>query len=152
MAEGNITATAFFPSLATVLEHLYILLLHFSSTDLHQVRSGGQNMSVVHLSDDNFESEVTKSDQPVIVDFWASWCMPCQMMAPVFEDLSKEYVGKLKFAKLSTEEAGEIAQQHKINSIPCLVVFNKGKEVERIVGFAPKPAMKQKIDLVLKKI
>jgi thioredoxin 1 len=107
-------------------------------------------MSVIHLDKKNFKKEVIESRTPVIVDFWASWCMPCQMMAPVFEQLSGEYAGKLKFAKLSTEEEQEIAIENKISSIPCLVVFKGGKEVERIVGFSQKNALKGRIDKILK--
>ncbi len=106
-------------------------------------------MSVTHVNEANFDSEVTNAGMPVIADFWASWCAPCRMMAPVFEELSKEYEGKLKFAKISTEEDPALAQQFRITGIPCLVIMQEGKEVDRIVGFAPKPIMKQKIDSVL---
>jgi thioredoxin 1 len=107
---------------------------------------------VLELKDSTWDSEVKQSDIPVIVDFWASWCGPCKMMAPVFEEISKDYDGKLKFTKLSTEHFPDLAGQNMITGIPCLVIYNKGEEVDRIVGFNPKPALKEKIDAILKKI
>lgn len=105
---------------------------------------------MLELNKDNFEKEVKESDTPVIVDFWASWCGPCMAMAPAFEEASKDYEGKLKFAKLNVEDNQDIAGQFSIRGIPCLVVFNKGEEVDRIVGSLPKDALKEKIDEILK--
>jgi thioredoxin 1 len=107
---------------------------------------------VTELTADNFKNEVLDSTTPVIVDFWASWCGPCKMMAPVFEELSGEYEGKLKFAKISTEEHPEMAEQNHITGIPCLIVFKEGKEVDRIVGYAPKSGLKDKIEKVMEKL
>ncbi|MCK5698981.1 MAG: thioredoxin [Candidatus Aenigmarchaeota archaeon] len=107
---------------------------------------------MLELNADNFETEVTNSETPVIIDFWASWCGPCQMMGPVFEELSKDYTGKLKFAKLSTEEQPDLAAKFNISGIPCLIITKQGKEIDRIVGFAPKETMKEKIDAILSKI
>ncbi|HIH12570.1 MAG TPA: thioredoxin [Candidatus Nanoarchaeia archaeon] len=107
---------------------------------------------VLELDAAKFESEVLQSKTPVIVDFWAEWCGPCKMMAPVFEELSKEYTGKLKFAKISVEDYPDIGGQNQITGIPCLIVFHKGEEVDRIVGFLQKAELKRQIDGILKQI
>ncbi|MBU4245418.1 MAG: thioredoxin [Nanoarchaeota archaeon] len=110
-------------------------------------------MALIHLTCGNFEAEVIKSKIPVIVDFWANWCPPCRMMSPIFEELSgdKSYAGKLKFAKLDTEEAPEIAGKYEIMSIPSFVLFMDGAEKARIVGAMPKEDFKKQIDKALKK-
>ncbi len=106
-------------------------------------------MDLVHLTEENFDSEAMQSEIPVIVDFWATWCPPCKILAPVFEELAGEYEGKVKFAKLNTDEARNVAQKYSIMSIPTLIVFKGGKEIERMVGALPKEALKEKIDALL---
>jgi thioredoxin 1 len=107
---------------------------------------------MLELTKENFKKEALESKTPVIVDFWASWCGPCMMMGPVFEKVSNEYKGKLKFAKVSTEESPDLAEEHEIRSIPCLIIFNKGKEVERIIGFQGEAGLKANIDKILKEV
>ncbi len=107
-------------------------------------------MSLVYLNEENFQKEVVESNIPVIIDFYADWCGPCRMMAPVFEELSAEYEGKLKFTKLNTDANQNLAMKYDISGIPALIIAKNGKEIDRIVGFAPKPMMKQQIDNILK--
>lgn len=107
---------------------------------------------VQELSEENFKQEVLESDLPVIVDFWAEWCGPCKMLAPIYEEVSSEYEGKLKFTKISTQDYPSVAGENAVTGIPCLVIFSAGKEVDRIVGFAPKEQLKEKIDSILSKV
>ncbi|MCF6334839.1 MAG: thioredoxin [Spirochaetales bacterium] len=88
----------------------------------------------VNVTKDNFEAEVIKSDIPVIIDFWAEWCVPCKMIGPVLAEISDEYKGKLKVAKVNVDEAGELASEYSIVSIPTLLLFNKGEVVKQQVG------------------
>lgn len=106
---------------------------------------------VSELTADSFDREIAGST-PIIIDFWASWCGPCKMLAPIFEEASKDFAGRLRFAKISTEEYPQIAEQQDITGIPSLIMFKNGKEVDRIIGFSPKPALKQKIEAVLTKV
>ncbi len=104
---------------------------------------------MVHeLTDATFETEIN-GKTPIIIDFWASWCGPCKMLAPVFEQVSKDFEGKLKFAKISTEDFPDVASEYNVTGIPCLVIFKGGEEVDRIVGFRPKEALKKDIQEVL---
>lgn len=109
-------------------------------------------MAVKELTFDNFHEEVLASDVPVVVDFFADWCGPCQMMAPAFHELSDEFDGELKFMKLDTQVEQGLASNFKITGIPALLVFSEGKEVGRIVGFAPKEMLKAKIENVLSQL
>ena len=106
-------------------------------------------MTLTHINSGNYQKEVKESKLPVIIDFYADWCGPCRMMAPLFEELSETYKGRLKFAKLNTDEENAIAGQYGISGIPCLVVVYQGKEAGRIVGYVPKAMLEQKIDAIL---
>lgn len=98
------------------------------------------------LTDDNFQKEVLESDQPVLVDFWAPWCMPCRMIAPVVEEVASEYAGKIKVGKLNTDENQMTAAQYQIMGIPSLLVYKGGQVVDRIVGVVPKEQIKRSLD------
>ncbi len=96
---------------------------------------GGMNMAVVNITMDNFEEEVTNSKLPVLIDFWAVWCGPCQMQGPVVEEAAKALEGKLKIGKLNIDEEGELAQKYNVMSIPTLIMFENGEVVKKEVGF-----------------
>jgi thioredoxin 1 len=105
--------------------------------------------NLLHVSDEEFETQVLNAELPVLVDFWAPWCGPCRMLGPIIEDLSKEYEGQVVFAKLNTDENPGTPGQYGIMSIPSLLLFKGGELVGRTVGMRPKPALKQWIDGVL---
>jgi thioredoxin 1 len=102
--------------------------------------------SVTHES---WDKEVLQSADLVMVDFWAAWCGPCKMVAPVVEELAQEYQGKAKFVKLNTDENPDLASQYKIRGIPTLMFFKNGQAVEQIVGVVPKTQLKTKLDALL---
>jgi thioredoxin 1 len=101
------------------------------------------------LTDANFETEVLKSDIPVLVDFWAEWCYPCRMIAPSVEEISTEYAGKVKVGKLDTDMNQSTASQYGISGIPSLLIFKNGEVVDRIVGALPKHSITAKLDYYL---
>ena len=101
------------------------------------------------VTDTDFEEQVIKSELPVLVDFWADWCMPCKMIAPIVEELSQEYDGKVDFAKLDVDSNPSTAMTYGVRSIPTLLIFKGGKPVDQIVGAVPKGALKKKIDSAL---
>jgi thioredoxin 1 len=104
--------------------------------------------NVIELRDDNFEEVVLKSDKPVIVDFWATWCMPCKMLAPTVDAIANEYKDKYKIAKLNIDDAMDVATKLSVMNIPTLIFFNNGDEVARIVGAASKRDILKKIEEV----
>jgi thioredoxin 1 len=101
------------------------------------------------VTSDSFEQSVLKSDVPVLVDFWAEWCGPCKAIGPSIEQLATEYAGKAKIFKLDVDSEGDLAQQYGVMSIPALLVFKGGKEVDRMVGAAPKAQIAALIDRAL---
>ncbi len=96
-------------------------------------------------SKDEFDKEVLKSDIPVLVDFWAVWCGPCQMVSSIVEELAKDYAGKLKVCKLNVDDVPSVAQTYNIMSIPTLAIFKDGKAVDEIIGALPKGVIEDKI-------
>jgi thioredoxin len=108
-------------------------------------RKGRNYMKPMELTEETFEQEVLKSTTPVLVDFWATWCGPCKMIAPIVEELATEYEGKLKIGKVDVDNHQKIAMQYGIRSIPTLLIFKSGKVVEQIVGAAPKKTVVEKL-------
>jgi thioredoxin 1 len=106
-------------------------------------------MMVTEINDQNFESEVIKSAIPVVVDFWAPWCGPCRMIAPVTEKLSEEYANKIKFCKLNVDENPEMSQKYRVMSIPLLLLFKDGQQVDGILGAVPESIIQPKIKALL---
>lgn len=97
----------------------------------------------------DFEEQVLKSSVPVLVDFWAVWCGPCQMVAPIVDELANEYAGKVKVRKLNTDENPEVAGRYQVMSIPTILFFKNGQVVEKLVGARPKRQFKEMIDQLL---
>jgi len=106
-------------------------------------------MSEMTLTDQTWDNEVLNSDLPVIVDFWAEWCAPCSMIAPVVEQMSEEYEGKIKVGKLNVDENQVTAGKYQVMAIPTILFFNGGKLVDRVAGVVPKKILVEKIEKIL---
>jgi len=102
-------------------------------------------VKAIEITDANFDQEVLKSDKPVLIDFWAVWCGPCKMVAPVVEEIANEYNGKLKVGKLDVDSNPEVSMKFGIRSIPTLMIFKGGKVVEQIIGAVPKRNLLDKL-------
>ncbi len=107
------------------------------------------NKNVITLDQDNFDEEVLQSNIPVLVDFWASWCGPCRMIAPIIDQLADEYEGKVKIGKVNVDEQGELATQYRIMSIPTMFFFKDGEIVEQAVGVRPKGELERIIQKII---
>ena len=103
----------------------------------------------MEVTDEQFEQEVLKADLPVMVDFWAAWCGPCKIVSPMVEELAEEYSGKVKFVKLDTEENFDIPDRYGIRSLPTLMIFKGGEQVDQIFGAKPKAELKRYLEKII---
>jgi len=106
-------------------------------------------MATVQITDDNFKDEVLQSDVPVLIDFWAEWCGPCRMIAPIVEELSNEFDGKLKVGKLDVDQNQQTAIRYGVRSIPTVLLLKDGEVKDTIIGAVPKSIFTEKINAVL---
>ena len=106
-------------------------------------------MALVTITDENFEEEVIKSDKPVLIDFWATWCGPCRMIAPIVEEMAKEYEGKAKIGKLDVDSNQQTSIKYGVRSIPTLLLFKDGALKDTIIGAVPKAHLVQKLEAVI---
>jgi thioredoxin 1 len=104
---------------------------------------------IVELSDSTFDSEVLKSESPVLVDFWAPWCGPCRILAPIVEEIANSYTGRLKVGKLNVDDNQETTMQYGIRSIPTLILFKNGKALDQVIGAVPKTEIEKMVKKAL---
>lgn len=101
------------------------------------------------IGDSNFDQMVLQAEKPVLIDFWAAWCKPCLMVAPILDELAEEYNGRINFVKVDVDQNSKTAARYGIMSIPALLIFKNGEPVSHIVGFRPKEELKRSLDAVL---
>lgn len=106
--------------------------------------------NIITVDQNSFQKNILESTKPVLVDFWAPWCGPCRAVAPIVEELAKEYSGKVGFAKINVDEAPLLASQYGVMSIPTIMVFKGGKPAEQIIGYKPKNELRKMLDAALK--
>ena len=106
-------------------------------------------MKPIEITDGNFEVEVLQSDKPVLIDFWAAWCAPCRMIAPIVEELAQEYDGKVKIGKLDVDSNQQTAIKYGVRSIPTVLIIKNGEVADTIIGALPKAAFVDKLEAVL---
>ncbi len=128
---------------------MFFVELEATSLYISRCKTMKEVLSMVELTQDNFEKEITKSVKPVLVDFWAPWCMPCKLIAPIVEKLAIEMKDKVSVLKANVDDSPDIATELSIMNIPTLVLFKAGKEVLRIVGVNSKEAIEAKINSVI---
>lgn len=104
-------------------------------------------MSEITLTIENFENEVLKSDMPVLVDFWATWCGPCRMVAPIVGEIAQDYAGTVKVGKVNVDEQPQLAMAYGIESIPTIMIFKEGKVADKVIGFRPKEQIEALLDV-----
>ena len=107
------------------------------------------NENVIHIGSEEAFDKLIAGDTPVLVDFWATWCGPCRMIAPIVEEIANEYAGKVVVAKVDVDEMGELAQRYRIMNIPTLMLFKQGQLVDKTIGARPKVALEQMLNKAL---